>query len=77
MGVINKNLSQKWASSRRNVPWLTPAIRRLCKKKQRLCNCNEGLYSSCSGTTAKFRSSVGAAAGDQISVKTSVGPFPA
>ena len=32
----------------------------------------KGLYSSCSGTTAKFGSSVAAAAGDQISVKTSV-----
>ena len=36
MGIIN--VPQKWASSRRNVPWLTPAIRRLCKKKQRLYN---------------------------------------
>ena len=37
----------------------------------------KGLCSSCSGTTAKFRSSIAAAAGDQISVKTTVGPFPA
>ena len=38
MGIISKYVPQKWASARRNVPWLTPAIRRLCKKKQRLCN---------------------------------------
>ena len=38
MGIISKYVPQKWASSRRNVPWLTPAIRCLCKKKQRLYN---------------------------------------
>ena len=36
----------------------------------------KGLYSSCSGTTAKFRPSLAVAAGDQISIQLSVGPFP-
>ena len=35
------------------------------------------LYSSCSGTTAKSRSSVAVTTSNQISVKTSVGAFPA
>ena len=38
MSIINKYVPQKLSSTRRNVPWLTTAIKRLCKKKQRLYN---------------------------------------
>ena len=36
-GDIRKDM-QKMSSSRRNVPWITPAIRRMTNKKQRLYN---------------------------------------
>ena len=43
MGIINKYVPCKMSSTRRNVPWCTPAIKRMCRKKQRL-------YSKCKRT---------------------------
>ena len=34
--VISSHVPTKMSSSRQNVPWMTPAIRRMTKKKQRL-----------------------------------------
>ena len=34
--VISRHVPSKMSSSRRNVPWMTPAIRRMANKKQRL-----------------------------------------
>ena len=36
--VISRHVPTKMSSSRRNVPWITPAIRRMTNKKQRLYN---------------------------------------
>ena len=36
--IVNKHVPQKVQSNRRNVPWLTRALRRMCRKKQRLYN---------------------------------------
>ena len=43
MGIINKYVPCKMSSTRRNVPWCTLAIKRMCRKKQRL-------YSKCKRT---------------------------
>ena len=34
--MLDKHVPTKLSSSRKNVPWLTPTIRRMCRKKQRL-----------------------------------------
>ena len=36
--MINSYVPEKRASSRRNAPWITPELRKLCRKKQRLYN---------------------------------------
>ena len=33
---MKKYIPEKTASSRRNVPWITPEVHKMCKKKQRL-----------------------------------------
>ena len=43
MGIINKYVPCKMSSTRCNVPWCTPAIKRMCWKKHRL-------YSKCKRT---------------------------
>ena len=36
--MLDKHVPTKLSSSRKNVPWLTPTIRQMCRKKQRLYN---------------------------------------
>ena len=36
--IMKKYVPEKPASSRRNLPWITPGVRRMCKKKQSLYN---------------------------------------
>ena len=36
--LVSKHVPQKVSSSRRNIPWMTPPLHRMCRKKQRLYN---------------------------------------